>query len=389
MKSVKRAKFIFGISLVLALVSVGTAGFYYGRFTVAKESPSNIEGRDFSIFWDAYKELKDKYLGEVDPQKFIYGAISGAYQSTGDPYTVFFSPELKSEFDNELAGQLEGIGLKLGMLDNLPTVIAPIPNSPAAKAGIKSKDRVLKVDDFETENQPLDLVVAKIRGASGSKVKLFVQPAGTNSIKEYELTRERIEVKSVEASYPNKDTVLIKLDEFSTTTDKDFESIYQEASGKGVKNVILDLRGNPGGILESAINLAEYFLPLDKTILIEESKHNKQTDKVEVERGWQNTKLVVLVDGGSASASEILAGAIKDNNRGKLIGEKTFGKGVVQQLIDLKNGSSVKITVSKWLTPSGTDINKNGLSPDVEVKTPEDQNFSTYDPVVNRALKEF
>lgn len=389
MKSLRRAKFIFAITLVVALVAAGTAGFYYGKITVEKERPNSIEDKDFSVFWDAYQELKKNYLGDIDPQKYIYGAISGGFQSTGDPYTVFFSPELKKEFEKELTGQLEGVGLKLGVLDNIPTVISPIPDSPAAKAGIKTKDKILKVDDFVTENQPLDLVVSKIRGEAGTKVKLFIQPSGTSSVKEIELTREKIDVKSVEASYPNSDTVLITLGEFTSTTEKDFENIYQEASKKGVKNVILDLRGNPGGLLDSAIRIAEYFLSLDKTILIEETKQNKTYQKVQVERGWQNAKLVVLVDQGSASASEILAGAIKDNKRGEVIGEKTFGKGVVQQLIDLKDGSSVKITVSKWLTPSGTDIDKNGLTPDIEMKTPEDQNFSSYDPLVNRALKEF
>jgi len=388
MRKIRRAKLIFTFSLIASLFLAGTAGFFIGKNYSKQSAPQAIEGADFNLFWQAYSILKKNYLGNIDPQKYVFGAIKGAFESLDEPYTVFLSPDLTNEFEQELSGQLEGVGLKLGILDKVPTVIAPIENSPAAKAGIGTKDQILKVDDFICENQPIDLVVSKIRGKAGSKVKLTILPDGKDSVKEYELTREKIEVKTVEVKYI-KDTAVISLNEFGSATNDDFEKIYKEASGKGVKNVVLDLRGNPGGFLDSAIQIAEYFLPKGKTVVVEESKTGKTESKVNLERGWQNVKLAVLVDEGSASASEILAGAIKDNNRGKIIGVVTFGKGVVQQLINLQNGSSVKITVSKWLTPSGLDIDKNGLKPDIEMQTPDDQNFSSNDPLVNKALEDF
>lgn len=388
MRSIRRAKVVFIFSLVVSLALAGTAGFFIGKNYVISKQPTNtIAGADFNLFWQAYAELKKNYLGDIDPQKFVYGAISGAYDSLGDPYTTFFSPDLNSQFQQELSGQLEGVGLKLGELDGLPAVIAPIAGSPAQQAGIKTKDLILKVDDLATKDQPLDLVVSKIRGAAGTKVKLLVQLAGSSQTKEFELTRQQISVATVETKYIN-DTAVISVSEFGTDTNSEFEKAYQEAQQKNVKSVILDLRGNPGGLLDSAVQMAEYFLKKDQVILIEQDKTSKTEQKVETERGWQNIKLAVLVDQGSASASEIFAGAIKDNNRGKIIGEKTFGKGVVQQLIDLGSGASAKITVSKWLTPNGTDIDKNGLTPDIIAPTPDNQNFSTSDPVVDRALQE-
>lgn len=385
MRKLTRARFIFVGTLVVALLLAGSAGFFIGKNYATNQQ--SVPGADFNLFWKAYTELKKNYLGDIDGQKYLYGAISGAYQSLGDPYTNFFSPDLNKQFQQELSGELEGVGLKLGIYNNMPTVIAPIDGSPAQKAGIKTKDVILKVDDFETQDQPLDLIVSKIRGTAGTKIKLLILPSGAAEAKEYELTREKIEVKTVEVNYQG-DTAVISINEFGTNTTNDFEQIYEQAKQKEVKSVILDLRGNPGGLLDSSIQIAQYFLKKGQTIVIEQSKDKRNENKVEQEKGWQDVQLAVLVDSGSASAAEILAGAFKDNNRAKLIGEKTFGKGVVQQLIDLGDGSSAKITVSKWLTPNGNDIDKNGITADIEVKAVENQNFSKNDPALAKALQE-
>jgi len=386
MKKIARARFLFVTYMLAALLFCGIGGFFIGKGYGQNSAHQRIDGVDFEIFWQAYKELKNKYIGDVDVQKFLYGAINGGYSSTGDPYTVFLAPESSDELRKELSGQLEGVGIKLGVLDNLPTVIAPLPDSPAQKAGIKPKDKILKVDDFETEGKSLDLVVSKIRGKAGTKVKLTILSASDN-IQEIELTREAIEVKSVEVNYQG-DVAIIAINEFGTQSTGEFEKIYKEASDKGIKKVVLDLRGNPGGLLDGSIELAEYFLKADQIIVIEQGKKDKKEIKVRVERGWQNAKVAVLVDGGSASASEILAGAIKDNDRGKIIGEVTFGKGTVQELSPFGDGSSSKITVSKWLTPKGSDIDKNGIEPDIKVDQDSNPNFSSNDPILNEALRQ-
>ena len=377
---------MFVVYMLVALLASGVGGFLVGKGYGQNSAHQTIDGVDFGIFWQAYKELKDKYVGDVDAQKYLYGAINGGYSSTGDPYTVFLAPENSDELRKELSGQLEGVGIKLGVLDNLPTVIAPLPDSPAEKAGIKPKDKILKVDDFETEGQSLDLVVSRIRGKAGTKVKLMILSASDN-VREIELTREAIEVKSVEVNYQG-DVAIITINEFGTQSTEEFEKIYKEASDKGITKVVLDLRGNPGGLLDGSIELAEYFLKDGQTIVIEQGKKDKKEIKVQVERGWQDVKVAVLVDGGSASASEILAGAIKDNDRGKIIGEVTFGKGTVQELSPFGDGSSSKITVSKWLTPNGSDIDKNGIEPDIKVNQDSNPNFSPNDPILNEALRQ-
>lgn len=385
MKNLRKARFLFVISLAISLLVVGVGGFFIGKAYESKNFRQTIDGVDFKIFWQAYEELKEKYVGEVDPQKYLYGAINGGYASTGDPYTIFMPPESAQKFQQELSGELEGVGIKLGTLDSLPTVIAPLPNSPAEKAGIKPKDKILKVDDFSTENEYLDTVVDKIRGKAGTKVKLMILKSNTKEVKEIELTREKIEVKSVEVSYKG-DVVIIAINEFGVNSSSEFEKIYKEAVEKNINKVVLDLRGNPGGLLNSSVEIAEYFLKEGQTIVIEQGKSIRQEEKVKIERGWQNAKLAVLVDEGSASASEIVAGAIKDNGRAKIIGSKTYGKGTVQELISFIDGTNSKITISKWLTPKGTDIDKNGIEPDIKIESSENPNFDNDDPQLSSAL---
>ena len=387
MNKLQKIRFGFVLSMIVALVLASSGGFFAGKYYESKHPTQKIDGVDFSLYWKAYDVLKQKYVGDIDPQKYLYASINGGYSSTGDPYTVFMPPQSADEFQQELSGELEGIGLKLGVLDNLPTVIAPIPNSPAEKAGIKPKDKILKVDDFVTQDQILDLVVNKIRGKAGTKVKLLILKASTNKTEEVELTREKIDVKSVEVNYTG-DVAVIAINEFGTNSTDEFESIYKEANAKGVKKVVLDLRGNPGGLLSGAIDISEYFLKKNQTIVIEQGKTSRNEDKTITERGWQDMPLAVLVDEGSASASEIVAGALKDNNRSKIIGQKTFGKGTVQELSSFADGSSSKITIAKWLTPSGKSIDKDGIEPDISIEGSSNPNFDTSDPQLNRALKE-
>jgi len=383
----KRTKVLFSFSLVITVAISVALGFAWGEHSYKNQNSQKLESIDFKIFWDAYSKLKNVYNGSIDPQKYLYGAIAGGYSSLNDPYTVFLPPEISKQFQDELSGNLEGVGMKLGFKDNLPTVIAPIEGSPAFKAGIRAGDKILKVDEFVTDNQLLDLVVSKIRGAAGTKVKLTVQKSADSAIKELELTREKINVTTIEESFVN-DAVVITVSEFGTQTMADFDAAVIRAKEKNINKVVLDLRNNPGGLLDSAIEMEEYFLQKGSIAVVEESRNGKIEHKTKSERGWQNVKLVVLVNDGSASASEIFAGAMKDLKRAKVIGTKTFGKGTVQELSDLGGGSSVKITVAKWLTPSGTNIDKDGIEPDTKVEDNPNSIFDNNDPVLKEALKQ-
>jgi carboxyl-terminal processing protease len=397
MKNLKKAKIIFIFSLVIAVLIAGGIGYGIGNrnFQISIKNGDRFirinlnqpRGVDFSLFWDAYNQLKENYLGDIDAQKFLYGAISGAYASLGDPYTVFLPPDLSADFQKELSGELEGIGVKIGILDDYPAVIAPLDGSPAALAGLRPKDKILKVDDFETKDAPLDLVVSKIRGPEGTTVKLTVLRDNESKTREFEIKRAKIEVKTVEMKTEG-DVAILSISEFGMGTTEDFAKAVQNIQNKDIHKIILDLRNNPGGLLDGAVEIGDFLFPKDTTIVIEQNKNGKKEYKTKGQGELKNTQVVVLVNGGSASAAEILAGAIQDLKRGKIIGEKTFGKGTVQQLSPLKGDSSVKITVAKWLTPAGHDIEKNGINPDIEVKENDNPLFSSNDPVIKKALEE-
>lgn len=393
MKNIRKVKIIFIVSIVVAIFAAGVIGFLVGRNglqiankTILNES-ADLNNKDFQLFWDAYTRLKETYLGTVDPQKYLYDAIAGGYSSVGDPYTVFLPPDLSAEFSRELSGELEGIGIKIGMLDGYPAVIAPLEGSPAQKAGLKPKDLILKVDDTETQGLALDLVVAKIRGKEGTTVKLEVVRQDESKPRTFEITRAKLSVKTVEVSYLD-DVALLTINEFGLDTKGEYEKAVKEITDKNISKIVLDLRNNPGGLLDGPIDVANELFPQDTTIVIEESKTGRNEMKTNGMGSLKQTKLAVLVNGGTASSAEILAGAVKDHNRGKIIGEKTFGKGTVQELGELRSGSSAKITVAKWLTPNGSSIDKNGITPDIEMKEPDNILFDTNDPLVQRAIQE-
>jgi len=398
MKTKQKTKLILTLSLFVIVFLSGFLGYLFGHrnlvigenyipklINVKLNSKSDI---DFTLFNDAYEKLKADYVGQIDPQKFLYGAISGAYSSLGDPYTVFFNPESSTSFQNELAGELEGIGIRIGILDQIPAVISPLPNSPAFKAGLKPRDKILKVDNTDTSTLTLDEVVNLIRGKEGTEVQITVLREGENETRIFNIVRKKLNVNTVDVSYQD-DAAIILLSEFGVNTKKEFDKAANEIAGKGINKVVLDLRNNPGGLLDGAIDVSSDLFPNGTTVVIEDSKQGKQELKTSQDGILKNAKLIVLVNQGSASAAEIVAGAIKDHQRGKIIGEKTFGKGTVQQLEPLSGGSSVKITVAKWLTPNGSNIDKNGIEPDISLKEAEDSLFSKDDPLLKRALSSF
>lgn len=378
---------------MIAVLSAGFLGYLLGRTELndRKEFAASVQKdfnqSDLDLFWQAYAKLKSTYLDKIDPQKYLYGAISGGYGSVGDPYTLFLTPELSKDFNQELAGELEGIGVKIGVYNGLPAVIAPLDGSPAAKAGLRPKDQIIQVDSTDTQNMNLDEVVAKIRGKAGTKVKLKIIRAGQDKPLDFEIQREKINVKTVEIQYKG-DIAIIALNEFGLDTRTEFEKAAKEISDKGINKVVLDLRNNPGGLLDGAVDVMGEFVAPDTVVVTDESKDGKTEYKTIGEPILKQAKLVVLVNGGTASSSEIVAGATKDLKRGTLIGEKTFGKGTVQELDHLSGGSSAKITIAKWLTPSGKNIDKDGITPDIEVKEPDNILFLDNDPLVQKAIEE-
>lgn len=330
---------------------------------------------DFSLYWEAWNKMMQKSALNPDPKKMIYGSISGLLSSTGDPYTVFFSPEENKQFRDDIQGQFDGIGVELVSKDNLPTVVAPLSGSPAEVAGLKAGDIILEVDGTKTADLGFNDVINKIRGQKGTEVKLSVARANKDQPIEIRVTRDTIVVKSVEWKFERKDGkkyANVKIRQFGDDTDKLFDDFVNEAVKEKPDGIIVDLRNNPGGYLESAVTLASYFLD-GGTVVIEKDKNDVGREyKVVKKARLKGFKTAVLVNEGSASASEIFAGALQDRKAGKLIGEKTFGKGSVQELVDLSDGSAVKITVAKWLTPNGRAINKEGIEPDITVLMPDD-----------------
>jgi len=343
-----------------------------------KSNPSNV---DFTLFWDVWNKLQEKYVDKkkISPQKMVYGAIKGMVASVEDPYTFFLSPDENKEAKNDLGGKFQGIGAQLGLKDNRIVVIAPLKSSPAEKAGIKSGDYINKVDDASTKAWTLNQAVYKIRGEKGTKVKLTLE----RNHKEYtvSIVRDEIHVSSVDLSTEVKKdcsqscgkVARLKLNQFGDNTndewDKAVAQIQQDyASGK-IKGMVLDLRDNPGGYLDSAVYTASEFLPMNKLVVKQESTTSESKSYYVFRDGkLKDIPLVVLINKGSASASEILSGALRDYKRAKLIGEKSFGKGSVQEALDLKNGAGLHVTVAKWILPNGDWINGKGIEPDVKVQ---------------------
>ena len=339
-----------------------------------QEKPENV---DFSLFWKVYNDLNAKYVdkGKVDPQKILYGAISGLVNSVGDPYTVFFEPVTSKKFQEEISGSFGGIGIEIGKRNNILTVISPIKDTPAFKAGIKAGDKILKIDTKPTANLAIEEAVNMIRGKKGTKVTLTIQTE-TNPTRDVELIRDAIKIPTIEwklIEQGNKKIAYMQIYSFNQTVDSEFKKASEEILKSGATGFIVDLRNNPGGLLDSAINLAGWFLDKNKVVVNEAFGNGTKNEfRSDGNAALKQYPTVVLMNGGSASASEILAGALHDNRNIKIVGEKSFGKGSVQELQNYGDGSSLKVTIAKWLTPNGISISEKGIEADIEVKFKEE-----------------
>src|SRR3990167_4987534 len=316
---------------------------------------------DFASFWKVWNTINEKYprADETSDQDKIYGAISGLMSSLDDPYSVFFNPDDAQAFEDEIAGNFTGVGMEVGIKDKVLTVIAPLKDTPAYRANIKPGDKILKIDKTVTSGLSIEKAIKLIRVEKGTEVVLTIFREGNKDPIEIKIVRDVIDVPTLDTELQSNGIFVIKLYSFSANSASLFRNAIKEFAESGTDKLLLDLRGNPGGYLDAAVDMASWFLPGGKIIVTEDYGNNTKPE-VFRSRGYDvfndKLKFVVLIDGGSASASEILAGALQDYKRAKLVGEKSFGKGSVQEVVRMAGGTLLKITVAKWFTPNGVSI---------------------------------
>ncbi len=395
--------------LILMVVSFGAGLYLSQKNEVVKELAREevvylgqvlgkySKGRDdlltqdinFSLFWDVWDTLKEEYVdrGEINEKEMFYGAVRGLVASLKDPYTVFLDPKLAQEFEDDLAGTFEGIGAEIGIRNDILTIIAPLEDMPAQIVGLRAGDKVYAIDGESTMGITIDEAVRKIRGPKGTEVTLLISQDGIGSARDVTITRGTIVVKSVKTTMRDDGIFVVKVTNFNEDTLSLFNKAVREILTNDPKGVVLDLRNNPGGYLDIAIELASEWVE-DDIVVIEQFSEEKKNEYLARGRPrLKDYKTVVLVNQGSASASEIVAGALRDHEKATIVGKKTFGKGSVQSLEEFSDGSSVKITVAKWLTPNGDSINDEGIMPDVEVDLTLEEFQEDKDPQMDKAVE--
>jgi len=386
----EKYKRIILISVTLVFTGIGLlSGYFWGRSEQSSVTPSGEI--NFTLFWDTWKVLEEKYVdpSKLDIKTMLYGAIKGMVNSIGDPYTVFMDPEESKKFEEDVKGSFDGIGAEIGIKKGQLVIIAPLEGTPAQAAGLRAGDAIIKINDKVTTDFTTDDAVRLIRGAKGTEVVLTIFRDGWVETKEIKIIRDTILVPSIKWELKDNDIAYVQLFQFSETASGDFRKTALEILNSPTKKIIFDLRDNPGGYLEVAQDIAGWFLQKGQIVAIEdfgdarESKEYKSSGIAQ----FVDYPIVILINEGSASASEIFAGALKDNRQIKLIGQKSFGKGSVQQLEDITGGATLKVTVAKWLTPNGTTINEKGLEPDIKVEYTEKDFEANKDPQLDKAIE--
>ena len=374
---------------IIGAVLIFLVAFYVGQNSVVCKvcAPEDV---DMSLLWEAWYEIEENYVDpNFDYQKMVYGAISGMIGSLDDPYTTFFDPEEAKSFLEDVSGKFEGIGAEIGIRDDQLQVVAPIEGTPAEKAGLRPGDKIIKIDDTVAVDITIEEAVTLIRGDRGTEVTLTIMRSGWDSTKEFKIKRAIIIVPSIKMELLEDNIAYIKLYHFSENSDRDFSKAALDILNSSAKKIILDLRSNPGGYLERAQDIAGWFLERDKVVVIEDfgAKRDKEYYLANGNSKFTDYPVVILINEGSASASEILAATLRDNRNIQLIGETSFGKGSVQTLHNLTDGSSLKITIAKWLTPNGNLIADKGLDPDINVEITEDDWTNERDPQLDKAIE--
>jgi len=382
----KKFILVFLFFLIVAVSSV--FGFYFGKSQCQICPPSEI---DLSLFWEAWNKLQEKFVSpeKLDIQKMIYGAISGMVKSLEDPYTVFLVPDEAKKFLEDVSGQFEGVGMEIGIRKGQLQVIAPLEGTPAQKAGLRSGDEIIKINDTPTADLTVDEAVNLIRGPKGTEVTLTIFREEWRKTEEIKIVRDVIEVPSLKWELKDDNIAYIQLYQFSERAGFDFRIAAIEILNSPAEKIILDLRNNPGGYLEVARDISGWFLERGQTVAIEDFGTGAEQNiyKTGGNARFLGYPIVILINQGTASGSEIMAAALRDNRGIKLIGEKSFGKGSVQELEKLREGASLKITVAKWLTPSGEFITDKGLEPDIKVEMTDQDYEEGRDPQLDKAIE--
>jgi len=402
------------LAVVMGAFLIGVYAGYKNRPEVERiTSISNKEGGvsddvDFSSFWRAWNVVNEKYVSTNGPnnQDKIWGAISGLVDSLDDPYSVFLPPDEAEIFESDISGEFQGVGMEIGIREGTLVVIAPLKDTPAEKAGVLPMDKIIKIDDVLSANMPISEAVKLIRGPKGEEVVLTVLREGEKDTIDIHIIRDVIAIPTIsteilidKSKSPNTDdesaenkseVFVLSLYNFSANSSDLFRESLREFVMSGKNKLIIDLRGNPGGYLEAAVDMASWFLPAGK-IIVREDFGSRGEGRVYRSKGYDifndNLKMAILVNGGSASASEILAGALQEHGKAILVGTQTFGKGSVQELVKITDKASLKITVARWLTPNGISISEGGLTPDVEIEVKREDIEAGRDPQMEKAIE--
>lgn len=401
-------EFLKRYTALLVLGVIIAIGFYILGFNSGEKSLSTavvgientVEGEpanvDFAPFWKAWNLINEKYVPAsttaktVGDQEKIWGAIKGLTSSLEDPYTVFFPPVESELFESDIRGNFEGVGMEVVAKDGAIIVIAPLKNSPASRAGIIAGDRVVKIGNKETSNLSTEDAVGIIRGPKGTRVTLTIFRNGVKEPFDIEVVRDVIDIPTIDTRELPGGIFVIELYSFSAQSPNLFRAALREFILSDSDKLLLDLRGNPGGYLEAAIDMASWFLPSSRVVVREDFGRSRD-EKVYRSKGYdvfsENLKFVILIDRGSASASEILAGALAEHGRATLVGDKTFGKGSVQELVNITSETSLKITIARWLTPNGLSISQDGIEPKFLVKYSTADREAGRDPQLEKAIE--
>jgi len=346
---------------------------------------------DISLFWGVWRVLQSRYIEpeSLNTKELVFGAVHGLVKAVGDPYTVFMTPNENTEFRDSLSGHLQGIGAELAEREERIVVVSPLKGSPAEKAGLQPEDVIVEVDGNDVAGQSLQEVVNQIRGVKGSNVTLTILRETAGDLLKFTITRDNITVPSTQ--YEVKQTAsgsigYLAINQFGTETISEVEGILKAIKPEELKGLIIDLRYNGGGYLEGAVDLASMFLREGKVVTVEGRGTEAQRRYVSGRPVLPDLPLVVIINQGSASASEIVAGALQDLDRATIVGTKSFGKGTVQEVVELPGGSSLRVTIAKWLTPAGRDLGKEGVIPDIVIDRTREQAEAARDPQLDAAL---
>lgn len=392
------------ITITALVILAGGVGFWFGRHqpsfnwrlgqpqvVLQRRPPLEKQEIDFSLFWEVWDRLEEGFIDKtaLKPVEMVYGAIRGMVSALGDPYTVFLSPKENKQAKEDLGGSFEGVGIQLGFKNGNLAVIAPLSGMPAERVGVRASDLILKIEDQETTDITLPEAVRLIRGPKGTTIKLTLLHEGESQPYEALITRETIVVPSVEVEF--KDGVAhLKLMRFGERTNDEWHQVISSIiNHPSITGVVLDLRNNPGGYLSGSVFIASEFLTSGVVVIQEQANGRRETFSVDRQGKLTTLPLIVLINQGSASASEIVAGVLQERGRAKIVGEPTFGKGTIQEAQDLTGGSGLHVTTARWLLPSGKSIDKKGIVPDNQIKdNPETEEDEQLEKALRILLQE-